>query len=606
MFQNIHIYAISKISLGQNPAVVVPGAFPGTSAPTTTPAMAIDQLAAWAGLSIIKTGGWTPPSGVWGRYLGPDPSSDNSADPLTVTQAIDKLASEAWMWVAEGSAPAVAPTIESMTPPVLDTSSIDDVVTLPRISYCYAGTSAQFTAEIFKTDESFDIAKGDGYFWGGWQEKDACHFVASPGSSVLAMCQLEDCLAVVCADGYLRCSYDGGTTWPYSLSLYGAASINGVALAGNGIMVAVQGKLNGTSCAYSTDAGRTWATIATFVGATIQGGWFDATSDGFWLCGKDSLGAAAVWYSTNAVTWTKISALGFVSVPSVVASGDNILIAGQNSEGKWLAAINTISGGGSIWADLSISHAGWSVQPFLGRWNGSFRVSVGTTLYSSVDLSTWTSVATPAPLQAFATDGTVVVGISPDASAETGSRIAYSRDQGATWKLLRVSPENAAWAFLNPINIWDDSAKCFRFSEWGPTRIIALGDPSVLDIWLRCRASYLKTQTLHAETYDWAGVYDADVVVSMLLDAKDGIDTEYQQSRIDWMTKQARFATLKVEFADIVEQLSLTAFQRIAIPRQRLEDSLLASNIPTQGLLTSVDPDPMTGISTIEIIMPPL
>ena len=154
--------------------------------------------------------------------------------------------------------------------------------------------------------------------------------------------------------------------------------------------------------------------------------------------------------------------------------------------------------------------------------------------------------------------------------------------------------------------MWDDSAKCFRFAAWGPTRIIALGDPSVLDIWLRCRASYLKTQTLHAETYDWAGVYDADVIVSMLLDAKDGIDTEYQQSRIDWMTKQARFATLKVEFANIVEQLSLTAFQRIPIPRQRLEDSLLAGNVPTYGLLTKVEPDPMTGISTIEIIMPPL
>ena len=72
------------------------------------------------------------------------------------------------------------------------------------------------------------------------------------------------------------------------------------------------------------------------------------------------------------------------------------------------------------------------------------------------------------------------------------------------------------------------------------------------------------------------------------------------------MTKQARFATLKVEFADIVEQLSLTAFQKIAIPRQRLEDSLLAGNVPTYGLLTSADPDPMTGISKIEIIMPPL
>ncbi len=85
------------------------------------------------------------------------------------------------------------------------------------------------------------------------------------------MAQLEDCLAVVCADGYLRCSYDGGVTWPFSLSLYGASSMNGVALAGNGIMVAAQGKLNGTSSVYSIDAGRTWTATTAFVGATSTG-----------------------------------------------------------------------------------------------------------------------------------------------------------------------------------------------------------------------------------------------------------------------------------------------------------------------------------------------
>jgi len=226
-------------------------------------------------------------------------------------------------------------------------------------------------------------------------------------------------------------------------------------------------------------------------------------------------------------------------------------------------------------------------------------------LWSSSDLSAWTNVTTPASLQAFATDGKIVSALASELAG--GNYVYYSSDQGATWKTVQISPEGATWASTGSmISIWDDNTKCFRFSGWGPTRIVALGDPSVLDIWRRCRASYIKTQTLHSETYDWAGVYDADVVVSMLLDTQDGIDAEYQQSRIDWMTKQARFATLKVEFSDIVEQLSLTAFQKIAIPRQRLEDSLLAGNIPTYGLLTKVDPDPMTGISTIEIIMPPL
>lgn len=609
----IILWGKSTLAFGSNPAVVIPGSFPGTSNPTTTPAMAIDQLAAWAGLSVIKTGGWTPSPGVWGRYLGPDPSSNNSADALTVTQAIDNLANEAWMWVAEGSAPAVAPTIESMTPPVLDTSSIDDVVTLPQISYDYAGTSAQYTAKILNVDQPFDASKGDGYFWGGWQEKDACHFSAAPTTgSVLAMAQLDDCLAVVDSLGYLRCSYDGGTTWPFSAFVVTVDNaVDATFVCGGGVMLAIATKYSGatrSSCAYiSADAGRTWPIMSALNASLIFGGWYDEAVNRFWLCGANASGLAAIWYSEDGSTWTEIDLSNGVStftgtVTSVCAVGSSIILTFRTSAYYVWASTDL----GASWTTVSALPQGEGVELFLGRWNSIFRVAVGTTLYSSSDLSAWASVATPAPLQAFATDGAVVVGISPDAGAGTGSRIAYSRDHGATWKLLRVSPENTAWAILNPISIWDDENKCFRLSAWGPNRLIALGDPSVLDIWLQCRASYIKTQTLHTETYDWAGVYDADVVVSMLLDAKDGIDAEYQQSRIDWMTKQARFATLKVEFADIVEQLSLTAFQKIAIPRQRLEDSLLAGNVPTYGLLTSVEPDPMTGISTIETIMPPL
>ena len=172
--------------------------------------------------------------------------------------------------------------------------------------------------------------------------------------------------------------------------------------------------------------------------------------------------------------------------------------------------------------------------------------------------------------------------------------------------MVQVSPEGVIWGGT-PYGslIWDATYFCFRSSHFSG-KLIALGDPSLLDIWLQCRAAYVKTSTLHSETYDFAGIYDAAVVVSMLLDAEDGIDTEYQRTRLEWMTQQARFATVKVEHADIVEQLSYAAFQRIQIPRQRLEDSQLAANVPTYGLLTKFDPDPMTGISTLEIMMPPL
>lgn len=357
----------------------------------------------------------------------------------------------------------------------------------------------------------------------------------------------------------------------------------------------------------SFDAGRTWETINIQL-AAFRGGWFDETTGRFWLCGAAGGQHRAVWHSVDGITWTEIISAAEGGFVDILAVGDDIFATAQIS-GAWSVFRNTISGGGSIWwYQLLGSHDSWSDTPHLARWNGSVRIAIGTALWSSADLSTWTNAATPTALNSFATDGKIVSALGSEVpSAANGNRIYYSRDQGATWKVVRVSPENTTWAQTDAIvSVWDDNAKCFRFAAWGPTRIISLGDPSVLDIWHRCRVSYLKTQTLHAETYDWAGVYDADVVVSMLLDAKDGIDTEYEQARIDWMTKQARFATLKVEFADIVEQLSLTAFQRIAIPRQRLEDSLLAGNVPTYGLLTKAEPDPMTGISTIEIIMPPL
>jgi len=173
-----------------------------------------------------------------------------------------------------------------------------------------------------------------------------------------------------------------------------------------------------------------------------------------------------------------------------------------------------------------------------------------------------------------------------------------------------VSPENTAWAFLNPINIWDDNTKCFRLSGWGPARIIALGDPSVLDIWHRCRASCLaNSNTIATATYKMAGLYDSFELLRWLLDCKDGTDSEYEQARIDWITKGARFVTLRGKYSSIVDQISVAAGLPITIPRKILTYSGNAANIPTTGIVSKAThhlSGDDKGLSEIEIIMPPL
>lgn len=609
----ICFYAIVKFSFGSNPAVVVPGNFPGTSNPTTTPTLAAAQLAAWLGLSNISlTGGITPTAGTWGEYLGEDPSSTNSDDTTAAKERLSSLLQEACIYGAETGGTVALPDVEVAEHPSTPSSSIDDVVTIPQFTYCYAGTSAQFTAKILNVDESFDISKGDGYYWGGWQEKDACHLSASPGSAVLAMCQLEDCISIVCADGYLRCSYDGGETWLQAITA--DAPTSAAMASGGGIMLATFSYAGETNEYLSADAGRTWALAETMTGVIIFGAYYDSTTSRFWICGKDADGNAAVWYATYGNAWTKIIATGdALSARSVLAVGDDIFITVQIS-GAWSIFHNTISGGGSIWALQRLgSHDSWPDAPCLAYWGGKIRIAIGPILWSSSDFSAWVSVPLPASMTAFATDGKVVSAVTLNTGTFVdGTRIAYSRDQGATWRIVRVSSEGTAWTqptYSASAFIWDDDAYCFRFAAWGPTRIIALGDPSVLDVWIQCREAYLATSTLATDTFDKRGLYDASELVRWLLDCKDGTDTEYQQPFIKWITRPARFVIVRGKYQSIVDQLSVAAGLPITIPRKMLTYSGYDQNLPTRGIVSKAThtlSGTDAGLSEIEIIMPPL
>ena len=70
-----------------------------------------------------------------------------------------------------------------------------------------------------------------------------------------------------------------------------------------------------------------------------------------------------------------------------------------------------------------------------------WRVAVETTLYSSTDLTTWTSVATPAPLQAFATDGAVVSALAAEPAG--GNHTYYPAIKGRRGERYRSAQRDS-------------------------------------------------------------------------------------------------------------------------------------------------------------------
>lgn len=592
----IVLYAITKLAFGSNPAVVVPGNFPGTSNPTTTPTLAAAQLAAWLGLSNISlTGGITPTAGTWGEYLGEDPSSTSSDDTTSAKDRLSSLLQEACIYGAETGGTVALPDVEVAEHPSTPSSSIDDVVTMPQFTYCYAGTSAQFTAKILNVDEAFDISKGDGYYWGGWQEKDTCH-LSQPATTtnVISILAVGDLLFANTSDAKLMRSLDGGDTWQFA-----CASTLGLLVDAAGSIYVFE-RTAGYS--YSPD-GYSWTSHTWGDGRTIYGAWYDATTGRLWCCGKDANNIGSMWYTTDGSNWTLIwptvGGNGIAgAIEDVRAVGDQLLMSYHHAANGWTIATSTDlgeSGTAYAWQPLSM--------PFLSYWDGKFRVAWGTQLYSSSDLSAFTNSNLPIAATGFATDGKGVVwGI---ASADEYYRTIYSRDNGSTWKIIPFGVDSG---MANQAIIWDVNAMTFRVANYRP-QVMSLGDPSVLDIWLRCREASLATSTLATDTFDKRGLYDASELVRWLLDCKDGTDAEYQQPFIKWITRPARFVIVRGKYQSIVDQLSVAAGLPITIPRKMLTYSGYDQNLPTRGIISKAThtlSGTDAGLSEIEIIMPPL
>lgn len=618
--RGIEYYGLFDLSFESNPVIVIPGNFPlsGISSPTWTPRDAAGAIANWLqfrsdGQEPLLTGGITPTAGTWGEYIGGTPGE---TDTTYGKQRLSNLMEEAWIYGAEVSVLPASPDVEVAEYPVISDGSVDDIVTEPSWQYSYAGTSPQFTAAIKNVGESFDISKGDGYFWSGWQEKDAAHFLTSPGAAPLAMAQLDDCLAVVRADGYLACSYDGGQTWTYVPSMTGGSTVAfafGSAAAGNGQML-FAGNVVGedTYLWYSLDSGRSIFQMDG-EGMVVRDSRYDASSTTFWQCGSgwstqmNGRGYATVWHAqdvsvTSGVPWATLS------IP-MTSKGCAYEVAPH--AGTCVASVLDDAGIWMIWAydgttwtqPPSLPQSG-SVQPHVAYWGGKFRVAVGSTLWSSEDLVAWSSVVLPFACTSFsvgADDVVTAVGIG-------GTRIGYSRDSGATWRLLScpIATSTTAQSGL----IWD--ADALRYCLWneGTAVILALGDPSVLDIWHRCRASYLANSgTIATATYKMPGLYDSSELVRWLLDCKDATDSEYEQERINWITRGARFVTVRGRYSSIAAQLTVMAGQPMTIPRRILTYSGHGANLPATGIVCKAEhklSGADKGLSEIELILPPL
>lgn len=598
-------WAQGTISYGNNPAVVIPGTWPGTSNPTTTPAMAAAQLANWIGVPLRQTGGIAPSLGAWGEYMGPD-SSSTDGDAIAAKTWLHNLLNEAWIFGAEASAAATPPTIEKVIHPVLEMGSIDDVVTMPAISYDYAGTSAQYTARILNVDNSFDLANGSGHHWAGWQEKDVCRFLTDPGAAFLAMAAVDDSLVGITATG-IRVSRDGGITWADGLTSSGAAVAHtttmtyGAVAGGNSVLYALANNGGTVNAWTSTDGGITWARVSALEShyGPVSAAYSVATSK-LWIAFVPGTGTVVVatWDGSSSPTGI-LSVSGATSARVVAAAGYAVVAISGSSGGAGYHGTTP----GAMSVVLSSTSYGYEA---VGYWDGHFWVTTSgdpTCLIIKLtpEGSRVGSYNLPARIRSMATDGNgVVAGIRPD-----GPEWVYSRDNGATWAKVSLG----GYAYQTSIGdmVWDDDNSQFVTSNFGRARMVALGDPSLLDIWQQCRAAYLATGgTAHSETYDWRGLYEASEVISWLLDHKDGIDLEWQCARLAWLTRQARFLTLEVEYASVVNQLSCTAFLPIAIPRQRIGDCGEDSNIPTTGLITKAEHNIITGESSIEIMLPPL
>lgn len=607
---NIVAYIGTKLAYGSNPAVVIPSYFPDTTIYTTTPVLAIQRLQTFAGsdTSGIYIGSHTTYPAAWGRYIEPT---------ANVNDTIADITKENWLFVNDaGRTDAIAPTSETLEPVTYKVGNVEDIITEPIINYDFAGGSAQYAAAISHVDEPFTTTNAAGRYWSGWQEKDTIQLgkACLLGGTIVATGVLQDCIACICSNGSLYCSFDGGTSWPVSQSIVAVASSTSTATitCGNGVMLATAMNNSSYSFAYySTDYGRSWAPITTINGTAVSGGalsgiaissWYDSVEGALWLGGQSSTGYATIYKTTNGASVTTM----YVTVSSANLSGVVQCIAAkqQPSAGVTNIAVG-VSGQTALLASAETgaantwyAKAGVPMSQHIQYFNGAFRIFSGNTMYASINLIDWGTATTTYSFSNSATsvDGKIIVGFVDSAN------FWYSRDAGNNWALINWMTDEYAGA---PGWLWDDQRSCFICPTIVNTTIFSVGDPAVYQLWITCRNAYLAHGVINSSTYDWKSIYNADNVIDMLL-VQDGIDGTVEAARINWICKQPRYVEMSVNYSNVATQLSVSSAQRIVIPRQRLQDAGLDNNVPTYGIISSVQHNIKTGVSTLQIAMPPI
>ena len=605
---NIILYALTELAYGSNPAVVIPSAFPGTANLTNTPVLAINNLATFAGINAKSfVGSHTTYPAAWGRYIEPT---------ANVNDTIAEIAKEAWLFVSDSTrTDAVAPDSETLDPIVYKTGNLEDVVTEPSFNYDMAGTEAQFTAAISHVDEAFSLNKGSSYFWSGWQEKDTVMLgnACESGQTITATGVLNDCIVAICGTGTLHCSFDGGYSWPVSQQIVpiGTASSLATVTCGNGVIVATVMNHSSYSFAYySADYGRSWNPIATINSAAVTGGalsgivissWFDNVNKVLYLGGQSATGYAQIYMTTNGADFSTIN----IAPSSTNLSGAVYSIAVRGNPTSNIAIAVGITGQPALLASAEGGAAGtWYAKTgvpssqHIQYFNGHYRIFDGNTMWSSENLIDWGSAVTTYSFSnsAESADGKIIIGYI------NAGDFWYSRDSGTSWQLITWYNDEYS---STPGWLWDDYRSCFICPTILHTTIFSVADPAVYQLWQTCRAAYLASGVINSQSYDWPSIYNADDIIDML-NVQDGIDDNIQARRIEWLCRQPRYLEMKVNYQNVGNQLSVSSGQRIVIPRQRLEDSGLNDHIPTYGIITSVDHNIKSGVTKLQIGMPPV
>jgi hypothetical protein len=203
---------------------------------------------------------------------------------------------------------------------------------------------------------------------------------------------------------------------------------------------------DGAGVTYSSDHGDTWTFAASHHGGAYKDICF---SDGFFYATRATLTPTTVGKSADGSSWAATAANPTANTKSIIRAGkigglpavltiDSTNTAYYSLDG----GVSWTSSSGAIFASGSVADVQWNEDA--GLW---MAVSLLMGVAVSTDGHNWTQVRAPSSpphnIQSLACSGGAWV-VTGDNTAAEGSFLAYSVDNGETWKAESVSEDFCA------------------------------------------------------------------------------------------------------------------------------------------------------------------